>query len=138
MVADNPNSPIPPKAESDPNGIDQHEPGAKLDAGKLMAALLLQFPHALEAIAQIATYGARKYSPGGWLSVPDGINRYADAEWRHKLKRAQGEERDPESGRPHRWHEAWNVLAQLELTECPSKAAPKPIGPLNEKFGEHL
>jgi hypothetical protein len=107
--------------ETDPNGIGQHEPGAKLDEGKLMAALLLQFPHALEAIAQIATYGARKYSRGGWLQVDDGINRYADAEWRHKLKRAQGEECDPESGMPHRWHEAWNVLAQLELVLKPEE-----------------
>jgi len=122
--------------EKDPNGIGQHEPGAKLDEGKLMASLLLQFPRALDAIAQIATYGAKKYSRGGWLSVSDGINRYADAEWRHKLARAKGEECDPESGMPHRWHEAWNVLAQLELVLGPYKEEKKPVGPDNIRFGD--
>lgn len=65
--------------EKDPHGIDPHEPGAKLDAGKTTAALLLDFPYALEAIAEVAIYGVRKYSRSGWRAVPDGINRYADA-----------------------------------------------------------
>ena len=102
-------------SETDPHGIDQHAPGAKLDQGKLMAGLLMDFPHALEAVAKVATFGANKYSVQGWISVPDAIERYQHAEWRHKLKRAQGEELDPDSGLDHQFHEAWNVLAQLEL-----------------------
>ena len=101
--------------ESDPTGRSAHDPGAKLDAGKLQAGLLLDFASALEAVAKVSTYGAGKYSRGGWQHVPDGLSRYADAEMRHKLARAKGEEFDQESGLDHRWHEVWNALAQLEL-----------------------
>lgn len=98
----------------DPNGTPQHAPGAKLDAGKQMASLLLDFSRALSAVAQVSTMGALKYSRGGWQHVPDGITRYSDAEWRHRLQ-GQVEELDSESGLPHRYHELWNCLAVLEL-----------------------
>ena len=107
---------LPPTTAKDPNGIDQHAPGAKLDAGKLMAGQILsQFPRALEAIASVGTFGARKYTLGGWLEVPNAQARYSDAEHRHWLARSKGETLDPESNMPHSWHKAWNVLAQLEL-----------------------
>ena len=102
------------KNPQDPHGIPQHAPGAKNDAGKQMASLLLSFPRALSAIADVATYGALKYTRDGWERVPDGITRYKDAEWRHRLK-GRVETCDPESGLPHRWHELWNCLAVLEL-----------------------
>ncbi len=103
--------------EDDPNGIDQHAPGAKLDAGKCDVGLLFEsFPNALFAVAQVATFGANKYTRNGWKSVPEGLNRYAAAEGRHKLYRYQGEDVDKESLFPHRYHEAWNTLAQLELS----------------------
>lgn len=102
--------------ELDPNGKDPHAPGAKLDAGKNRTGLVLSgFSRALWAVSQIGTFGANKYTDNGWMTVPNGINRYNDAKWRHLLKEAQGEELDPESGFPHAWHEAWNVLARLEL-----------------------
>lgn len=104
-------------AEGDPNGVDQHAPGAKLDAGKCDVGLLFEsFPNALFAVSQVATFGANKYTRNGWKSVPEGLNRYAAAEGRHKLYRYKGEEFDAESHFPHRFHEAWNVLAQLELS----------------------
>jgi len=103
--------------EQDPNGFDPHAPGAKLDAGKIRAGLLMQFPRALGAIASIATYGADKYSEGGWQSVPDGIKRYTDAMFRHLIKHAEGEVFDLESGFPHLWHALWNLTAVVELTE---------------------
>lgn len=104
-------------AEGDPNGVDQHAPGAKLDAGKCDVGLLFEsFPNALFAVAQVATFGANKYTRNGWKAVPEGLNRYAAAEGRHKLYRYQGEVIDKESLFPHRYHEAWNVLAQLELS----------------------
>lgn len=99
----------------DPYGIGQHEPGAKLDSGKVRPGLLLNgFPRALLAVAEVATYGANKYCEDGWRSVPDGIKRYTDAKDRHRLFGAI-EERDPESGLLHAAHEAWNALAVLEL-----------------------
>ncbi len=104
-------------SEKDPSGKNPHSPGAKLDAGKLRVNLVLgDFAHALEAVVEVGTFGANKYSPSGWLSVEDAEERYADAAGRHWLKMAQGEEIDPDSGLPHLAHYAWNILAGLELT----------------------
>lgn len=62
--------------ESDPAGRSPHQPGAKLDAGKLRADLMLDgFPRALTAVAEVATYGATKYTPHGW--VDDGYAAWA-------------------------------------------------------------
>lgn len=117
--------------ESDPHGIPQNSPGAKLDAGKTQAALLLGFGDALEAVAQVASYGAAKYTPEGWKHVPDGRKRYQDAAGRHLLKMSY-EEFDPESGLPHEFHYAWNVLAALQLklrSSCPTSSLPCPKSP---------
>lgn len=102
--------------ETDPTGRNQHEPGAKLDAGKPRVSLVLNgFPNALLAVSEVATYGANKYTDNGWVSVPNGKQRYADAGYRHNLLAATGEERDVESGLLHKAHAAWNALAELEL-----------------------
>lgn len=102
--------------EADPHGVSQHAPGAKLDAGKVDAELVFEsFPNALLAVAKVATFGANKYTRGGWKSVKDGIVRYDAAHMRHKLKRLSGEKLDPDSKLDHRFHEAWNALAALEL-----------------------
>lgn len=104
-------------AQRDPHGLPASAPGAKLDADKLQAGLLLDFSHALEAVAAVATFGAKKYSPGGWLKVPDGQRRYTDALMRHLLTDAHGggNTHDEESGLLHAAHAAWNALATLEL-----------------------
>lgn len=52
--------------ESDPSGKNQHEPGAKLDAGKIKAGVLGQFARALLAVAEVGTHGQEKYTRGGW------------------------------------------------------------------------
>ncbi|CAH9012196.1 putative DUF5664 domain-containing protein [Vibrio phage 191E37-1] len=102
--------------ERDPNGIDQHDDGAKLDAGKPMAGRLLgMFGCALMAVSEVGTFGAKKYTEGGWQHVEDGFKRYDDAGMRHFLKRGMGEEFDADSELPHLAHEAWNALAKLEL-----------------------
>lgn len=102
------------RSEADPNGRLPNEPGAKLDAGKTMASLLGDFSLALLAVAEVSTFGANKYSRGGWQFVPDGLIRYQDAKWRHLLKGCV-EETDADSGLLHAAHEAWNALAVLEL-----------------------
>lgn len=106
--------PWPRVVEADPCGIAQHEPGAKLDSGKLLAGVLADFSLALRAVAAVGTFGAGKYSRGGWQSVPDGIQRYYDAKWRHLLAERH-ETLDADSGLLHAAHEAWNTLARLEL-----------------------
>jgi hypothetical protein len=92
--------------------------GMKYDNGKLLAAIPFQdFPRALKAIAEISTYGAKKYKRSSWKTVPNAQERYEDAEFRHYLDMAiEGKRsRDRESGLMHMAHRAWNVLAVLEL-----------------------
>lgn len=107
-------SAIKTKLEADPNGLHQHQPGAKLDHGKPDASLLRDFARALLAVAEVGTFGATKYTRGGWQEVADGYNRYSAAGMRHFLK-AGFEDYDADSGLLHEAHEAWNALAKLEL-----------------------
>lgn len=100
--------------EKDPTGKSANEPGAKLDDGKILAGLLDDFAMALLAVAEVGTFGAKKYTRGGWQSVPDGIQRYRDAMWRHLLQERH-ESCDQDSGLLHAAHRAWNALAELEL-----------------------
>lgn len=102
--------------EHDPTGRGAHEPGAKLDGGKIRAGLVLGgFSRALEQVARVGTFGAAKYTDNGWRSVPNGQERYSDALYRHLLQEAQGQDCDPDSGLLHAAHTAWNALARLEL-----------------------
>jgi hypothetical protein len=106
----------PPAEEADPTGRDAHEPGAKLDAGKPeFDVLLFSFPGALAAVNAVGAYGAKKYSLGGFLEVPDGARRYMNADIRHKLKHQSGETHDKDTGELHLAHAAWNAMAALEL-----------------------
>jgi len=100
--------------ESDPNGINQHEAGAKLDEGKIFANVLFDFSLALTEVAKVGTFGAKKYSRGGWQSVPNAIERYNDASVRHQLKEARTA-LDSDSGLLHKAQRIWNELAALEL-----------------------
>lgn len=105
--------------ERDPNtttGHTGHAPGIKTDAGKPRAGLMVQdFALALQAVAEVTTFGAEKYTASGWLAVPNRQARYTDAMFRHLLTEQAGQLRDPESGLLHAAHAAWNALARLEL-----------------------
>ena len=102
--------------EIDPNGKQAHEAGSKLDAGKNRLGLVFGgFARALEEVGRVGTFGANKYTDNGWQSVPNGIDRYTDAMYRHLMKEAQGEAIDPDSGTFHAAQAAWNALARLDL-----------------------
>lgn len=104
------------RLEADPHGLAPHQPGAKLDAGKVRLGLVLgDFALALMDVGRVGTYGAEKYTPHGWLQVADGQARYTDALYRHLTSEAAGEPCDPETGLLHAAHVAWNALARLEL-----------------------
>ena len=106
----------PYREESDPDGLDPHAPGAKLDAGKNRLGLVLGgFARALEEVGKVGTYGAEKYSPNGWKKVEDGSERYEDAMMRHWVEIKKGNAQDPKTGLLHQAHLAWNALAVLEL-----------------------
>jgi hypothetical protein len=100
--------------EHDPGGLKPSDPGAKLDAGKTMAGVLADFPRALKAVAEVGTFGAKKYSRGGWQSVSRGVERYTDAMWRHLLEDGI-HPMDADSSLLHLSHACWNCLAVLEL-----------------------
>jgi hypothetical protein len=102
--------------EQDPSGLAQNAPGAKLDAYKPRSWLVLGgFANALQAVAEVGTFGANKYTADGWKQVDNGFSRYSDAMLRHVLAEAAGDELDPESSLLHAAHGAWNALARLEL-----------------------
>lgn len=100
--------------EGDPYGHEQHEAGAKLDAGKPDLSLLLMFGRALRSVGDVGTFGAGKYTRGGWQRVPHGQERYTAALLRH-LCEEHYEAVDNDSGLLHAAHAAWNALARLEL-----------------------
>ena len=88
--------------------------GRKDDAQKPLTGVLIDFSRALEEVAEVGTFGARKYARANWLLVEDAQQRYYDAMWRHLL--ASGSEAlDQESKLKHLSHAAWNILAVLEL-----------------------
>jgi len=98
----------------DQNNFDQHEPGVKLDEGKPIAGVLGDFSLALMEVAKVGTFGAKKYSRGGWQYVKNGHERYTDAMWRHLLEERHNVT-DKDSGCRVAAQVAWNALARLEL-----------------------
>lgn len=90
--------------------------GLKYDTGKLRFSLLTRgMANALRSIAAVLSYGAIKYKPDSWKSVPDAQERYEDALDRHTNAWKAGEQSDPESGLSHLTHMAVNTLFLLEL-----------------------
>ncbi len=63
--------------------IDQHTSGAKLDDGKVDMSLLEYLPKAITEVCRVMTYGKVKYTRGGFLDVPEGVDRYSAAMLRH-------------------------------------------------------
>lgn len=95
---------------------DLHRNGVKDDSLKPDLDIVLgEFPRALWEVGKIGTYGYRKYTKNGWVSVPNGISRYSSAELRHYLLHKIEGKFDKESELLHKAHKAWNALADLEL-----------------------
>jgi len=82
--------------------------GQKHDAEKLRMDLL-PF-EALEAVAEVLTYGAEKYADDNWKKVENAERRYTAALLRHLAARERGEATDTESGLLHAAHMATNAL----------------------------
>jgi len=76
--------------------------GMKYDSGKLHYSLIPT--QATKALAEVLTFGAAKYAPNSWQTVPDGERRYLDAAMRHLEAYRSGETIDYESGLTHLSH----------------------------------
>ena len=89
--------------------VDPLQPtgGLKYDAGKLRYDLVP--PLAIKGIADVLTYGADKYAPNSWQTVPNGESRYIAALMRHFEAYRSGEDHDPESGKSHLAHCLCNI-----------------------------
>jgi len=120
------------RAERDPNGIGQHELGAKLDADKPDASLLGEFGLALLEVARVGTVGAKKYSRGSWQHVDDGTTRYTAAMLRHFFTE-NAEQFDSDTGMLHAAQVAWNALARLELMIRETKSSSNTFSKRNVK-----
>ena len=87
------------------------EEGRKFDQEKLRWDLVPW--DSVEQIVDVLTYGAKKYAPDNWKSVPEGRTRYFAALCRHLFAWWRGEKIDPESGKPHLAHAGCCVLFLL-------------------------
>ena len=88
-----------------PDSVTGYKPlaatGLKFDDDKVRMDLLC--PIAMEELAKVLTFGAKKYSAWNWAK---GINtsRLIGAALRHIFAYAKGEDRDPETGLHHIAH----------------------------------
>ena len=102
--------------------INLHTAGAKDDKTKLLGGVLGDFGDGLRQVAEIGTFGAKKYTRNGWQTVPEAETRYYDAFWRHILDMGSDlDARDPEHGKRHLAAIAWNALALLTILENEEK-----------------
>mgnify|MGYP001616237183 CR=1 FL=1 len=81
--------------------------GVKHDLGKTRLGLIA--PEYLEALGQILTEGARKYSDHNWQTGMHWSRAY-DALLRHLNAWNAGEDLDLESGKSHLWHAAAELM----------------------------
>lgn len=88
---------------------EMREEGIKYDDGKLRFDLIP--PIALRALAEVYTFGAKKYTDNSWQNLSDFENRYLAALHRHLNAHQLGELRDKDSGLYHLDHLLWNVVA---------------------------
>jgi hypothetical protein len=75
---------------------------AKYDQDKPMYNLLPA--NAIDSMAMVLTFGAKKYAPEAWRNVPNGLERYRAALLRHAFAIQHGELIDEDSGLPHSAH----------------------------------
>ena len=95
---------------------DKLPEGVKFDEGKARWDLLS--PWALEEVARVAEYGARKYEDRNW-EKGIAFGRVFAAGMRHAWAWWRGEEADPETELHHLAHAAWCLLALLHYQKLP-------------------
>jgi hypothetical protein len=88
--------------------------GDRDNANKAPVSMVLEAPHAIEAIARVLQFGANKYARSNWKKgLP--VTEIIDSMLRHQLAYLNGETIDPESGLRHTDHIACNALFLAEM-----------------------
>lgn len=82
-------------------------PGVKHDAGKARVGLI--DPSFILGLADVLTFGAKKYSAHNWTTGMS-YERLFNATQRHLLAWFSGEDNDPETGLPHLHHAAFGLM----------------------------
>ena len=72
---------------------------------------------AVAPVVDVLTFGAKKYAPDNWKTVPEWDRRYYAAAMRHLVAWSQGEWLDPESGLPHLAHANCCILFLTSLAQ---------------------
>jgi deoxycytidylate deaminase len=86
----------------------------KFDSGKLRYGLIP--PSATKSLAEVLTYGAKKYKPNNWQRVDD-TSRYVDALYRHLEAWRNGEKLDSESKLSHLAHALTNIAFLIHFED---------------------
>lgn len=86
------------------------DPALRYDAGKARFDLIPA--DALEELAAVYAFGATKYAEDNWVKGM-GWRRCIGSALRHIFKWSMGERDDPESGRHHLAHAAWNLFTLI-------------------------
>ncbi len=90
------------------------EPFKKFDGDKTRYDLVP--PSAIKGMAEVLTFGARKYEPNNWRKCED-LGRYRAAAMRHFEAYRDGEFNDSETGLSHLSHAMTNLAFLIELEE---------------------
>ena len=88
----------------------------RFNYGKPELVYILDFPTAITEVAEVASYGANKYSRHNWkrgLKVRD----VASSMLRHLVAFMNGDDIDDESGLRHTGAIAWNALVLAEMAQ---------------------
>jgi len=108
-----------------PESEQKYAPGKKYDQGKTRWDLVPW--EAVEPLADILTFGSKKYGDNSWQRVDNAVERYKATLFRHLIAWCKGERKDPESGRSHLHHVLTNCvfLIWFELHGYCASEAPK-------------
>ncbi len=106
-----------------PPGTDTLPKATAAKYGKVQVykGVLMLFPRALQAVAMVSEYGAKKHEkPMGensFLRVPDARSVYLESEMRHLIGGVlEGPYNSEDEGMLHKAQKAWNALADLEVS----------------------
>lgn len=99
-----------------PKNLVQVTAGLKFDQDKVRLSLIT--PNFVNGVGEVLTFGAKKYAPNSWQTVPNAKERYEDALYRHWLAYLGGDKVDKESGLSHLKHLATNAMFLLYFEEA--------------------